>query len=118
MKVWLDGKLVDEENARISVFDHGILYGDGVFEGIRIYGGRIFQCEPHVNRLYDSARRIRLAIPYPGEYRSGTCVVALDRDHLIPTDIGTCRPGDLYELIDVGDAAQREIIVVVLVDPR
>ncbi|MGB2820218.1 MAG: branched-chain-amino-acid transaminase [Phycisphaerae bacterium] len=64
MKVWLDGKLVDEENARVSVFDHGILYGDGVFEGIRIYGGRIFQCEPHVNRLYDSARRIRLAIPY------------------------------------------------------
>ena len=45
MKVWLDGKLVDQDDARLSVFDHGTLYGDGVFEGIRIYGGRIFQCQ-------------------------------------------------------------------------
>jgi branched-chain amino acid aminotransferase len=64
MKVWLDGKLVDAEDARISVFDHGILYGDGVFEGIRTYGGKIFQCQAHVDRLFSSARQIRLAIPY------------------------------------------------------
>ena len=64
MKVWLDGKLVDKENAKLSVFDHGTLYGDGVFEGIRAYGGRIFQCKAHVDRLFSSARHIRLAVPY------------------------------------------------------
>ena len=62
MKVWLNGKLVDEGDARLSVFDHGTLYGDGVFEGIRIYSGRIFQCQTHVDRLFQSARKIRLPI--------------------------------------------------------
>ena len=62
MKVWLDGKLVDRDDARLSVFDHGTLYGDGVFEGIRIYSGRIFQCQTHVDRLFQSARKIRLPI--------------------------------------------------------
>jgi branched-chain amino acid aminotransferase len=64
MKVWLDGNLVDKASAKLSVFDHGTLYGDGVFEGIRVYNGRIFQCQAHVDRLFESARRIRLAIPY------------------------------------------------------
>jgi branched-chain amino acid aminotransferase len=64
MKVWLDGELVDKSEAKISVFDHATLYGDGVFEGIRVYGGRIFQCDAHLDRLYASAERIRLAVPY------------------------------------------------------
>ncbi|MGC9453429.1 MAG: branched-chain-amino-acid transaminase [Phycisphaerae bacterium] len=64
MKVWLNGELVDREDAKISVFDHGLLYGDGVFEGVRIYGGRIFQAKAHVDRLFESASRIRLEIPY------------------------------------------------------
>jgi len=64
MKVWLDGKLVDKGSAKLSVFDHGTLYGDGVFEGIRVYNGRVFQCQAHVDRLFESARRLRLAIPY------------------------------------------------------
>jgi len=64
MKVWLDGKLVDEKDATVSVFDHGVLYGDGVFEGIRVYGGRVFKRDAHMDRLFDSARQIRLAIPY------------------------------------------------------
>ena len=63
LKIWLDGKLVDEGEARVSVFDHGLLYGDGVFEGIRVYSGRIFEREAHVKRLYESARAIRLTIP-------------------------------------------------------
>ncbi len=63
MKVWLDGKLVDQKNAKISVFDHGVLYGDGVFEGIRVYGGKVFEQRAHVERLYASARELRLAIP-------------------------------------------------------
>ena len=64
MKVWLNGKLVEESKAALTVLDHGTLYGDGVFEGIRIYGGKVFECEAHVDRLFDSARAIRLAIPY------------------------------------------------------
>jgi branched-chain amino acid aminotransferase len=64
MKVWLNGNLVDQQDARISVFDHGLLYGDGVFEGIRVYGGRIFQAKAHVDRLFESAGRIRLEVPY------------------------------------------------------
>ncbi|MCH7225578.1 branched-chain-amino-acid transaminase [Haloferula sp. A504] len=64
MKVWLDGKLVDESEARISVFDHGLLYGDGVFEGLRFYSGRVFRLEEHVKRLFDSARAILLEMPW------------------------------------------------------
>ena len=64
MKVWLNGKLVDRKNAKLSVYDHGTLYGDGVFEGIRVYGGKVFQCDAHIDRLFDSAKHIRLAIPY------------------------------------------------------
>jgi branched-chain amino acid aminotransferase len=67
LKVWIDGKLLDKADAKISVYDHGLLYGDGVFEGIRVYGGRIFKPKEHLRRLYDSAKAIRLAIPLPPE---------------------------------------------------
>ncbi|MHC4917099.1 MAG: aminotransferase class IV, partial [Planctomycetota bacterium] len=63
LKIWIDGEYHDEENAKVSVFDHGLLYGDGVFEGIRVYGGKIFKCEEHVKRLFDSAKAIWLEIP-------------------------------------------------------
>ena len=63
MKIYLDGKLVDEADAKVSVFDHGLLYGDGVFEGIRFYNGRVFKLEEHMDRLYDSAKVICLEIP-------------------------------------------------------
>jgi branched-chain amino acid aminotransferase len=63
LKVWIDGKLVDRDDAKISVYDHGLLYGDGVFEGIRVYAGKIFRVDVHLRRLYDSARGIRLTIP-------------------------------------------------------
>ncbi len=63
-KIWLNGKLVPPEQATVSVYDHGLLYGDGVFEGIRIYNGRIFKCATHLRRLEDSAKAIRLTIPY------------------------------------------------------
>ncbi|MEW5768116.1 MAG: branched-chain-amino-acid transaminase [bacterium] len=67
LKIYLDGKLVPEEEAKISVFDHGLLYGDGVFEGIRSYNGRIFKLAEHLNRLYASARAIMLDIPLSKE---------------------------------------------------
>jgi branched-chain amino acid aminotransferase len=63
LKIWLDGKLVDEADAKVSVFDHGLLYGDGIFEGIRVYDGRVFELEAHLHRLYESAKMIRLEIP-------------------------------------------------------
>jgi branched-chain amino acid aminotransferase len=63
MKIWFNGNLVDREDAKLTVYDHGLLYGDGVFEGIRVYRGRVFQCQVHVDRLFESAKAIRLAIP-------------------------------------------------------
>ena len=63
LKIFLGDKLVDEADAKISVFDHGLLYGDGVFEGIRVYGGRVFLHQQHIDRLFESAKAIRLVIP-------------------------------------------------------
>jgi branched-chain amino acid aminotransferase len=63
-QVWLNGELIPTEKATVSVFDHGLLYGDGVFEGIRAYHGRIFKMDSHLKRLYASAAAIRLDIPY------------------------------------------------------
>ncbi len=63
MKIYMNGKLVPERDAKVSVFDHGLLYGDGVFEGIRSYNGRVFKLEEHVKRLFDSAKAIDLEIP-------------------------------------------------------
>jgi branched-chain amino acid aminotransferase len=67
MKIWLDGELVEESAAKISVFDHGLLYGDGVFEGIRFYNRRVFRLEEHIKRLFESARAIVLEIPWTQE---------------------------------------------------
>jgi branched-chain amino acid aminotransferase len=63
LKIYLNGQFVDEPDAKVSVFDHGLLYGDGVFEGIRFYNGRVFLFEEHLDRLYDSAKAVLLAVP-------------------------------------------------------
>ncbi len=62
--IWLDGELVDKVDAKISVFDHGLLYGDGIFEGIRFYNGRVFRLEEHIERLFLSARAILLKMTW------------------------------------------------------
>jgi branched-chain amino acid aminotransferase len=67
MKIYIDGQLVDSAEAKVSVFDHGLLYGDGVFEGIRAYHGRVFRLTEHLRRLYESARSICMEIPIPME---------------------------------------------------
>ena len=62
-KIYINGKLYDKEDAKISVYDHGLLYGDGVFEGIRSYGGKVFRLAEHLDRLWNSAKAIWLEIP-------------------------------------------------------
>jgi len=62
-RVYLNGQFVDKEEAKVSVYDHGLLYGDGVFEGIRVYNGKVFKHKEHIDRLYESARHILLEIP-------------------------------------------------------
>ena len=67
LKIYINGKLYDKEDAKISVYDHGLLYGDGVFEGIRSYGGKVFRLDEHLDRLWDSAKAIWLEIPMTQE---------------------------------------------------
>lgn len=64
-QVWINGKYFDKLDAKISVYDHGLLYGDGVFEGIRVYNGKVFKHAEHIARLYDSAKAIHLKVPIP-----------------------------------------------------
>jgi branched-chain amino acid aminotransferase len=66
-KIYINGKLHDKADAKVSVYDHGLLYGDGVFEGIRVYDGKVFRLREHVDRLYESARQIQLEIPLSRE---------------------------------------------------
>ncbi len=84
MKIYLDGQFYSKEDAKISVFDHGLLYGDGVFEGIRFYQGRVFRLEEHVDRLYDSAQAICLKIP-------------LERDAMARAVVETIRLNELQD---------------------
>ncbi len=74
MKIYLDGKFVDAADAKVSVFDHGLLYGDGIFEGIRLYGGNIFRLEEHLERLEYSAKALMLPLPLSrAELSEATC---------------------------------------------
>ncbi len=82
MKIYLDGKFYDERTAKVSVFDHGLLYGDGIFEGIRIYNGRVFKLKEHIDRLFYSAKAILLEIP-------------MSHAELIKATVETCRKNKL-----------------------
>lgn len=84
MKIYLDGKYVDEADAKVSVFDHGLLYGDGVFEGIRLYGGNVFRLHEHLERLEMSAKAILLKLPHT-------------RDQLVEITCETCRQNQLTD---------------------
>ena len=83
LKVYIGGKLYDKADAKISVYDHGLLYGDGVFEGIRAYSGRVFRLKEHVARLYDSARSIHLQIPMPRDQMAQAIVDTLALNKLV-----------------------------------
>ena len=84
MKVYINGKFYSEKNAKISVFDHGLLYGDGVFEGIRAYHGRVFKLKEHIDRLFYSAKAILLDIP-------------MSHQELIDATIETCRKNNITD---------------------
>ena len=81
MQIYIDGEYYSKEDAKISVFDHGLLYGDGVFEGIRVYNGRVFELDAHIDRLYASAQILALDIPQP-------------RDELVAAMMETIRRND------------------------
>lgn len=82
MKIYIDGQYYGKEDAKISVFDHGLLYGDGVFEGIRAYNGRVFMLEEHIRRLYDSAKAIDLDI-------------GMDQSEMIAKTVEVCRINEI-----------------------
>ena len=82
MKIYIDGKYYDERNARISVFDHGLLYGDGIFEGIRAYNGRVFKLKEHIDRLFYSAKSILLTLPMAHADIMAAIVETCRRNHL------------------------------------
>jgi len=84
MKIFVDGKYYDERAAKVSVFDHGLLYGDGIFEGIRIYNGRVFKLKEHIDRLFHSAKGILLEIP-------------MSRAELVKVTVETCRKNKLRD---------------------
>src|SRR5215475_6421272 len=84
MKIYLDGKFCSEADAKVSVFDHGLLYGDGIFEGIRAYNGRVFRLKEHIDRLFYSAKAILLEVP-------------LTHTEMANAVIETCRQNELRD---------------------
>jgi branched-chain amino acid aminotransferase len=112
--IWLDGKWYDRETAVVSVYDHGLLYGDGVFEGIRVYGGKIFKLAEHLNRLYDSAHAIWLTIPMPKDEMARITEEAVRRSGINEAYIRhviTRGVGDLG--LDPRKCAKPSIIIIV-----
>ena len=85
--IWMNGKLVAPQQATVSIFDHGVLYGDGVFEGLRQYHGRVFRLSDHIKRLYASARAIRLEIPYSPEAIKAAIEETLQANKLVDSYI-------------------------------
>lgn len=79
---YIDGAFVPKEDAKVSVFDHGYLYGDGIFEGIRVYNGRVFRLDEHLDRLYDSARYLLLDVPLTEEQMRGAILETVRRSGL------------------------------------
>lgn len=97
-KVYLNGRFVDSKRATVSIFDHGLLYGDGVFEGIRSYDGLVFRLKEHIDRLYGSADAIRLEIPLSKKEMTKAVVETLRKNSLKDSYIRlvvTRGPGDL-----------------------
>ncbi|EGL16146.1 MULTISPECIES: branched-chain-amino-acid transaminase [Paenibacillus] len=112
--IYLDGSFVTKEEAKVSVYDHGFLYGDGIFEGIRIYGGNIFKCKEHLDRLYDSAKSIMLNIPLSYQEMQDALVETIRRNELRDGYIRLVvsrGPGDLG--LDPRRSPKASVIIIV-----
>jgi len=113
-KIYINGQYFDKPDAKISVYDHGLLYGDGVFEGIRIYSGKVFKLKEHVTRLFESARAIKLEIPLTPEAMAQAIkdTVAVNKKH-----DGYCRPlvtrGAGYLGLDPRKCSDPQVIIIV-----
>lgn len=111
--VYVSGEYVLKDKAKISVFDHGFLYGDGVFEGIRVYGGRVFRLEEHLQRLWESARAISLEVPLSRVKLKEKVLETLRRNELRDAYIRLIvsrGKGDLG--LDPGKCSQAEVIII------
>src|SRR6266700_3540668 len=82
LQIYIDGQFYPEAEAKVSVFDHGLLYGDGIFEGIRFYNGRVFKLTEHLERLWDSARAIMLNIPMSMEEMEAALLETIRKNNL------------------------------------
>jgi branched-chain amino acid aminotransferase len=113
-KISINGKLFDKADAKISVYDHGLLYGDGVFEGIRVYAGKVFRLRQHIERLYESARHILLEIPWSREEMTQEvlrAVAANDKREGYIRLVVTRGAGSLG--LDPGRCSNPQIIIIV-----
>src|SRR5437660_4605089 len=111
--VYVAGRFLPAETAAVSVFDHGLLYGDGVFEGIRAYNGRVFKLERHVERLYDSAKAIRLAVPLVPDEMAEAVLETCRRNAIVDGYIRllvTRGAGDLS--IDPRSCRRAEVVII------
>ena len=89
MEIYIDGQFYPKDQAKVSVFDHGLLYGDGIFEGTRAYNGRVFEFDAHIDRLYNSAKAIALEIPMTKEEMQEAHLETLRRNQLTDAYIRT-----------------------------
>lgn len=113
LKVYMNGKLVDEADARVSVFDHGLLYGDGVFEGIRVYGGKAFLLQEHIDRLYEGARAIRLTIPLSPAALSAAVDETVTANHLTDGYVRlVVTRGAGYLGLDIRNTRDPQVIII------
>jgi branched-chain amino acid aminotransferase len=112
--IYLNGDFVTKENAKVSVYDHGFLYGDGIFEGIRIYNGNIFKCKEHLDRLYDSAKSIMLNIPLTYDEMQEALIESVRRNELTNGYIRLVvsrGPGDLG--LDPRRSPKANVVIIV-----
>jgi len=114
VKIYVDGSLYSKDDAKISVFDHGFLYGDGVFEGIRVYDGNVFRLKEHIDRLYRSAKTIALEIPLgPDEMTRAVLetVAANEKRNAYIRLVVSRGPGDLG--IDPANCSRATVVIIV-----
>lgn len=112
--IFLNGEYVTKENAKISVYDHGFLYGDGIFEGIRVYSGNVFRMKEHMDRLYRSAKSIMLTIPYDQEEFTNLIVETVERNKYLDAYIRVVVSRGVGDLgLDPYKCPKANVIVIV-----